>query len=142
RNGLGDGDHYASGAVVEDLHGLFEAAILTGGTGNNTLVVNDSDNTVYVGGVARAVTPWQGHATLDNRGNSTGALTGSPERYVIAIVAGNHARIDIVDSGGGSGADELVIFGTNQGDDLRLNAAGRGAFRVGIIDAQGAPTTH
>ena len=142
RNGLGSGDHYASGATVEDIHGIFEASVLTGGTDNNTIVVNDSDNTVYIGGVARPVTPWQGHATLDNAGNSTGLLTGSPERYVISIVPGNSARIDIVDSGGGSGADELVVFGTNQGDDIRLNAAGSGAFRVGFVDAQGSSTTH
>ena len=142
RNGLGDGDHYTSSATVESINGIFEAAILTGGTSNNTIVVNDSDNTVYIGGVARAVTPWQGHATLDNAGNSTGLLTGSPERYVIAVVQGNHARIDIVDSGGGSGADELVVFGTSNGDNLHLNAAGSGAFRVGIIDVLGSSTTH
>ena len=45
---LGDGDRYASGAVVESIHGLFEVAVLTGGRSNNTLVVNDSDNVVYV----------------------------------------------------------------------------------------------
>ena len=63
------------GAVVESINGLFEIAILTGGRSNNTLVVNDSDNVIYVGGVARAVTPWQGRVTLD-----IGRQRGQPVR--------------------------------------------------------------
>ncbi|MDF2733121.1 MAG: hypothetical protein K0S92_1758, partial [Desertimonas sp.] len=55
---------------------------------------------------------------------------------------GNHARVDIIDSGGGDGVDEVVIFGTNQGDNIRLNAAGSGAFRIGIVDALSTATTR
>ena len=61
---------------------------------------------------------------------------------MITINPGNHARIEIIDSGGGSGVDELVVFGTSQGDNLHLNAAGSGGFRVGIIDSASVATTH
>ena len=128
-----NGDRYAAGATVESINGLFEKAILTGGNRNNTLVVNDSDNTVYIGGVARSVTPWDGRATLDARGNDVNQF---PEHYVITITLDNIARIDIVDSGGGSGVDMVVILGTNQGDDLALNAGGSGSFRVGFVRAR------
>ena len=136
---IGSGDHYASGAVVEDLKGLFEAAILKGGDGNNTLVVNDVDNQIFVGGVAQTVVPWVGHATLDNRGNTA---NGAPEHYVVTINVGNAAKIDIVDTGGGSGVDELDVFGTNQADNLYLNAAGSGSFRVGSVSARDVATTR
>ncbi|MGZ6715887.1 MAG: hypothetical protein ACXVFG_14140, partial [Gaiellaceae bacterium] len=128
---IGSADHYAAGATVESLGGLFEAAILTGGAANNTIVVNDIDNTIFIGGVARSVTPWQGHATLDNAGNSS----ASTEHYVVAININNHALIDIVDSG--TGEDELVVFGTNQGDNLVLGATGS----TGLVTAQDVATT-
>ena len=70
-------------------------------TSNNTIVVNDTDSTIYIGGVARAVTPWQGRVVLDNKTNSRSR--SRPEHYVITIVAGNHARIEIADTGGGLG---------------------------------------
>ena len=55
---VGDGDRYDAGAIVENIKGIFEKAVLTGGDRNNTLVVNDSDNTVYVDGQSlHACTP-------------------------------------------------------------------------------------
>ena len=139
---FGNGDRYDATAVVEDTHNIFEEAVLTGGDGNNTLVVNDSDGHLNINGANRNVAQFQGHVVLDNKGNGTGPLTTTPERYLVTINPGNHARIDIVDSGGGSGVDELVIFGTNQGDNIHLNAAGSGGFRVGIIDSSSVATTH
>ena len=44
------GDRYEAGAVVEDLHGIFEEASITGGTHRNTLVVGDADGRITVGG--------------------------------------------------------------------------------------------
>ena len=72
--------------------------MLTGGNSNNTLVVNDVDGTIYVGGVARAVTQWQGRVVLDNKTN----MLAFPEHYVVTIALGNHARVEIADTGGGS----------------------------------------
>ena len=71
---VGDGDCYST-AIVEDIKGLFEAAEITGGAGNNTIVVSDADNTIFVGGVGveptiggvvRKPLPWRGTATLNN----------------------------------------------------------------------------
>ena len=56
---VGNGDRYA-GSTVESINGIFEVVQLTGGRSNNTIVVNDSDNTIYIGGVARRVTPFKG----------------------------------------------------------------------------------
>ena len=100
---IGRGDRY-SGAIVEDLGGLFEQAVLTGGTRNNTLVVSDSDNRIEVDGVARTVAPWHGRVTLDSAGNTTDEFA---EHYVITITLDNEARIEIADSGGGAGVDLL-----------------------------------
>ena len=46
-NGLTDrGNVYASGAEVEDLHNYFEAAYISGGSGNNVLVLGDRNNEI------------------------------------------------------------------------------------------------
>src|SRR5207253_7016679 len=106
--------------------------------------VNNSHNTIYVGGGARRVTPFQGKALLDNRGNDNPAssLTPFPEHYVITVNLDNNALIQIVDTGGGSGVDDLVVFGTNQADNIALNAAGAGDFRVGFIRASVVSNTQ
>jgi hypothetical protein len=52
----GWGDQYSAASVAETITGIFEVAILTGGDHNNTLVVNDTDGIIYVGGAARTVT--------------------------------------------------------------------------------------
>ena len=119
---VGDGDRYDAGATVENIKGIFEKAVLTGGDHNNTLVVNDSDNTVFINGQsltrARRST---GSALLDNRGNT---FDTNVENYVVSILPGNSTRVDIVDCGGGSGVDRIVIFGTSQADSLALDGAG------------------
>src|SRR5207248_6021128 len=63
------GDRWRSDSTVEPISGIFQVVQLTGGHSNNTIVVNDSDNTIYIGGIARRVTPFNGRAILDNRGN-------------------------------------------------------------------------
>src|SRR5262249_29546674 len=47
----------------------------------------------------------------------------------------------IVDSDGGSGTNDVVVFGSNQPDTLMLNSAGSGAFAVGFIQASGTSQT-
>ena len=131
----GYGERWQSGATVETITGIFTTAELTGGSGNNTIVVNSLDGALSVGGVTRTVTTWNGDAVLDNAGNTSGV--NLPEYYVITIVPGSTAGIDIVDSGGGSGTDDVVVFGSNQADTLTLDAAGQGAFAVGFIQASG-----
>ena len=42
----GYGEQWGASSVVENTKGIFSTAILTGGNGNNTMVVNDIDNTI------------------------------------------------------------------------------------------------
>ena len=126
----GYGEQWSASSVVENLKGIFQVALLTGGNGNNTMVVNAIDGTIWVGGVARTVTTWNGHAILDNASNTSNTL---PEYYVITIKPGSAAVIDINDSGGGSGQNDVVVFGSNQPDTVQLNSAGSGAFAVGFV---------
>src|SRR6202012_5672786 len=79
-----------------------------------------------------AVTTWNGHAVLDNADDSTDTL---PEYYVITNAQGGTATIDIVDSGGGSGTDDLIVFGSNQADTLTLNASGTGNSGIAFVTA-------
>ena len=124
------GDRYAVGATLEDLAGIFEAAILRGGVGNNTLVVGDFDNTVFVGGVARTVSPWTGTVSLDNAGNDENAYA---EYYIINVTGALGARVTIDDSGAGSGFDFLIVNTTNAADTVALNDAGEGSARLGSV---------
>ena len=121
----------AASPIVENITGIFEIAILTGGNSNNTMVVNDIDGTIYVGGVARAVTPWQGHVVLDNRRNMLSLprvlRDHDRARQPRARRHRRHRRR--------LGVDDLVVFGTNQPDNVALNAAGSGDFRVGFVQA-------
>ena len=84
------------------------------------------------------MTPWQGRAVLDTRGNEENDL---PEHYVVTVNLDNHARVEIADTGGGSGVDELIVFGTNESDNIALNAAGSGAFRIGFVQARDSSST-
>ena len=104
RTGLGEsdpsyhttglGDRYKAGAIVESTNGIFEFARLTGGVANTTLVVNDLDNTIYIGGAARSVRPWTGGVTLD-----TGAAPDSRlEHYLVNLNPDNSATITIANS--------------------------------------------
>ena len=135
---VGDGDRYDAGATVENIKGIFEKAVLTGGDHNNTLVVNDSDNSVVINGQPLTVTPFDGSALLDNRGNE---FDTNVENYIVSILPGNSTRVDIVDSGGASGVDRIVIFGTSQADSITLDGAGAGSFRMGIVRATGTSST-
>ena len=134
----GYGEQWSS-ATVEDITGIFSSAQLTGGAGNNTMVVNAIDGRIVANGSTRTVTTWNGDAVLDNGGNTSGVAL--PEYYVITIVPGSTMGVDIVDSGGGSGTDDLVVFGSNQADNLTLGAAGQGAFAVGFIESTVTSTT-
>src|SRR5205823_5588136 len=78
---VSSGENWRGDATVEDIKNYFMVANIKGGANNNTLVVNASDSSIYVGGVARKVSQWQGHVTLDNMTNSQGDL--NPEHYVI-----------------------------------------------------------
>ena len=129
----GKADRYSGTTVAESITGIFETAILTGGAHNNTFVVNNADATITVGGSTRSVTQWQGHAVLDNMGN----IGSYPERYVVTLPFANHARIDIMDTGGTSGVDDLIVLGTSQPDDVTLAASGTG----GKVSANGVTTT-
>ena len=118
------------GTIVENITGIFDTARLTAGAGNNTIVVNAIDGRIVTDGQTRTVTPWTGDAVLDNVGNTANAL---PEYYVITFTPGTTMGVDIVDSGGGSGTDDVVVFGSNQSDTFTLGAAGQGAFAVGFV---------
>ena len=136
---VSSGENWRGDSTVEDLKGLFAVASIKGGANNNTLVVNASDSSIFVGGVARKVTQWNGHVTLDNMTNSQGNL--DPEHYVIAVLNDNTAQIDIIDSGGNTGEDELVLFGSPKADTIELTAAGSGAASVGFVTASVTATT-
>ena len=127
------GDRYAAGAVVEDLKGLFEQAEITGGSGNNTLVVNDRDNVVRVGNSYVTVHNWQGIATLDNGANNGVYL----EHYLITVPYGNTGTVHVIDSSSDSN-DRLVITGTDQADHLTLDSNGT----TGTVTASGASATQ
>ena len=140
------GDRFAAGAIVEvlinrvagqDANVIFERAIINGGATNNTIVVNDIDNTIEVGGQTLTAKPWNGRVTLDNQGNEEAFV----EHFIVTIPLDNGGRIEIVDTGGPSGVDILIIYGTNQADDIVLNAAGSGSFRVGSVVAREVSST-
>ena len=135
---VGDGDQWDTGATVEATKGIFEKASLTGGDHNNTLVVNDSDGTIHLNGAPLAVQPFKGSVLLDNRGNT---FDTDVENYVVSILPDNATRVDVVDSGGGSGVDRIIVFGTSQRDQLVLDGTGNGAFRMGIVRAEGTSAT-
>ena len=67
----GYGEQWSS-ATVEDITGIFSSAQLTGGAGNNTIVVNAIDGRIVANGSTRTVTTWNGDAVLDNGGNTSG----------------------------------------------------------------------
>ena len=91
-----------------------------------------------INGQPLTVTPFDGSVLLDNRGNE---FDTDVENYVVSILPGNSTRVDIVDSGGGSGVDRIVIFGTSQADSITLDGAGAGSFRMGIVRATGTSST-
>ena len=133
---LPDGaDRYTATSIVEDLKGIFEVAVITGGDSRNILVVGDADGLITVGNVQLNVTPWSGRATLDNGRNAMlddrGFLN---ELYVINLGGGlGGGRIAIRDTGEGSGVDEIIVNGTAEGDEVTLDAVGAGSGRTGSV---------
>ncbi|MCR9294179.1 MAG: dockerin type I domain-containing protein [bacterium] len=93
---------------------LFESAQISGGEGNNTLVVNDDDNQVWIVGQAEslAVTDWRGPVTLDNKGSSlnTDPDVGFNEYYILHMNGTREITYSIADTGS-SGFDEVYLFG-------------------------------
>src|SRR6185503_2198980 len=98
----------------EQLGGLFEKAELTGGAGNNTIVVSDLDNTIQVGDTLLTATPWLGQATLDNAAND-----GNYEHYLVFVPVASPSIITV--NGASGDKDRLVVFGTDGPDRFTLD---------------------
>ena len=129
------GDVYASGAVRENLKGIFEQAGLTGGASNNMLVVGDLDGFITIGGTQFAVSDWTGDATLDNTTNAGPTSDFFYEYYILNLAGDTGANIEISDSGP-DGADELAIFGTDNADIFTLNAGDKSLdVTAGVVTA-------
>ena len=97
------------------------------------MVVNAVDDTSRSAASRAHGHAWNGHVMLDNGDEHD--RTRCPSTTSIAINPGNTAQVDIIDSGGGSGEDDLVVFGSNQADTIELNSAGAGASAVGFVQA-------
>jgi hypothetical protein len=121
------GDNWSGNSTVEDLKDIFEEAELTGGAGNNTLVVSDLDNQITVGGTTRGVTSWRGQVELDNVGNNT----AYPEHYLVTVRPSDIGQIDVRDSA--SSDDRLVVTGSDQSDWYTLSGTGP----IGSIEVTG-----
>ena len=107
---VGDVDAYAPGAEVEYFSdGIFENANITGGKGNNTLVIGDDNGEVTVAGqVFSGFIDWQGYVVLDNGSNVDPLLSEAPEYYVIRNSGNLTGTIEINDTGT-KGTDELLV---------------------------------
>ncbi|MDO9174491.1 MAG: hypothetical protein Q7V62_06765, partial [Actinomycetota bacterium] len=128
------GDNYAT-ADVEYIDGIFEFARLTGGTSANVMVMGDADGIINIAGQAapaEALRNFEGTVWLDNVSNyDNGSLS---EYYIVVLDGDSSARINIVDSGGIVGVDELVVFGTEGDDRFSLLAAPPGlGITAGVI---------
>ncbi|MDB4265389.1 hypothetical protein N9891_01425, partial [bacterium] len=124
-------DRFAGGAIVEDLKNIFEAARITGGLSRNLISVGSSTGVVKVGGNEPiTVGSWTKEIIVDNGGLESGVLS---EIYAVALSGEDGARISIIDSGGGSGRDELKIFGTAKADTVSASAFGQGGSRTGVL---------
>lgn len=107
-------DHYDAGAEVEDLKNIFEFAALTGGAGNNRIMVGDVDGIVTVGSTNHAVARrWTGTVDLD-------AVNGS-DRYIVSIPGDGGAIVNVSDSGTTSGeSNALIVNGSESTDQFLL----------------------
>src|SRR5262249_12709938 len=123
-------ERFDDNATVEDLNGIFEEAVLVGGTHRNVMVVGSMDNAIVADGRTIAVDPWAGRAVLDNQGHTENSLS---EYYIINFNGHAGGRVEIRDTGGRSGFDELVVNGTNGPDQVTLDAQGSGPTRSGAI---------
>jgi len=123
------GDRFASGAVIEDLAGIFENAILVGGPGNNTMVVGTS-TTPSLSAAKACRCSVDRFGEPGQRGQRPGPVS---EYYIVNLSGTSAARVSIDDSGVGAGADYLVVLGTNGADSIVLGATGSGGARAGTI---------
>jgi hypothetical protein len=92
---------------------------ITGGAGNNTLVVNDLDRSIRVGNTTLSVIDWRGRAILDNAANDS----AYPEHYLSRSRPSSRAVVDIR-STGTDGSDRLVVTGSDAADRFLLTATG------------------
>ena len=142
---LNTGDHWlggsiaSGGAVVEEINGIFEEALLTCGNSKNIMVVGDRDGTIFIGSEERNfVGDWTGVVRLDNgKDQGTGDGPPPPEVYILNVTGCNGARMAISDTGGGEGFDLLIIAGTNGPDRLTLDAQGTGPNAVDFVFVSG-----
>ncbi len=113
-----NGVDFTSG-VVEDLGGIFEAAELEGGAGNNRFLIGDADGVVVIAGVTRTARAWTGDATLTPLGGN------DVVRVELRDALGT--RVHVTDS---AGTDRLEVWGTSLRDDLVVDVTGgRGQVR-------------
>src|SRR6185369_10337733 len=98
------GDRWAADATVENTKNIFEQASITGGVGNNTIVVNDLDRTIQVGSSKVSVVNWKGTARLDNAAND-GLF---PEHYLITVPFDSTAIVHIRSSAANDASDRIV----------------------------------
>ncbi len=131
------GSRFAAGAIVEKLKGLFQQVILTDATGQDVMLVNAPSNTITIGGVADVVAPWQGSAVPRNT-NTTNAGAGV-QHYIVNIPVANTGRVQVINTV--SVVGQLVVYGTDQPDNLTLNASGSGSFRIGTVVDSGVSNT-
>ena len=131
------GSRFAAGAIVEPLGGLFQEVILTDANGQDVMLVNAPNNTITIGGVADQVAPWAGSAVLRNT-NATNQGSGF-QHYIVNIPVANTGRVQVTNTV--SVVGQLVVYGTDQADNLTLNASGNGSFRIGTIVDSGVSNT-
>ena len=81
-------DRFQGDAVVENLGGIFEVAVVTGGASRNIMVAGAPDGSITVGSTLLEAGAFTGDLTFDNRGSdlrgydpSGGALCAQPERF-------------------------------------------------------------
>lgn len=101
------GDQFASASEYENLRSIFEIARITGGDGENTLVVGDVDGKIRLGSnwVSTRHT-WSG--LIDLIGGSGG------DRYIVTIFGRGDAVINVIEQARSStGTDSLRVYGSN-----------------------------
>ncbi len=103
------GDQYSTVSEFESLHGIFEAASLTGGAQGDILAVGDVDGKVRINGVLTQVgQQFHGHVDL------AGGLGG--DTYIVTMFGNAGMLVNIADSGGAAdGSDSLRVYGSNLG---------------------------
>ncbi|NOR30694.1 MAG: hypothetical protein GQ539_06320, partial [Sulfitobacter sp.] len=110
-------------ATVENINGIFENVVLTGGSGvANRMVVNDLNRQIRVAGSVVSVAAFDGTVTLDAKSNSTS------ETYHINAPKGSDFVVNINDTGSGfatvrfDGSDDADLIVVND-DTLAVTGA-------------------